>query len=249
MSTFKKKHIALVTAKGGNQSLPNKNILPIAGKPSFLHSVEAARASGVISEIWVTSEDERIQALALGDGVQVIKRPTDLSQPLTNHGDVILHAFEFIKSQTGAFDTMTILLGNTAMTRGSDIRGTVEALDLDPSASSSMTVWVAQDDHPYRAMFQTKDGYLRTFLEGDRKDTNRQSYPEVLFYDQGPWTVRFNTLTGASRENATTGPWWWMGEKSVPIRRTWLTGRDTHTAFDLAAQEWWLSGDHPEPLI
>lgn len=243
-----KRHIALITAKGGNQSLPNKNILPIGGKPSFLHSVDAARASGAIQEIWVTSEDPRILDLAQQAGVKVIKRPSDLSQPLTNHGDVILHAFHEIRAVSGDFDSMTILLGNTVMNRGSDIRATVEAIESDPDSTSSMTVWVAQDDHPYRAMFQDSNGYLTTFLQGERKDTNRQSYPEVLFYDQGPWTAKFETLENASRDNASTGPWWWMGGRSIPIRRTWLTGRDTHTAFDLAAQEWWLSGKHPESL-
>jgi len=186
--------------------------------------------------------------LASAEGARVIERPETLSQPLTNHGDVILHGFEEIRKK-GDFDTMTVLLGNTVMTRGSDIRATVDALRNDAEATSAMTVWVAQDDHPYRALSIGKSGYLETFVPlEDKVDTNRQSYPEVLFYDQGPWTTRYSTLDSSKSFPNGPGPWWWMGSRSLAIRRAWLTGRDTHTQLDLDAQEWWLSGKHSETL-
>jgi len=242
------KHIALITAKGGNQSLPNKNLIPIGGLPSFLHAINAANKSGVISEIWVTSEDNRILDLAMDHGAKIIARPSNLAQPLTNHGDVILHAFDEISSDA-EFSTMTILLGNTVMTRGSDIRATIQALEEDDDATSAMTVWEAQDDHPYRALSVGASGSLETFMQLDQQvDTNRQSYPQVLFYDQGPWTTKFATLQNSKVNRSGPGPWWWMGDRSVAVKRPWLTGRDTHTQFDLDAQEWWLSGRHSKGL-
>lgn len=242
------KHIALITAKGGNQSLPNKNLIEIGGIPSVGHSILAAQKSGMIDSVWVTSEDERILAVARDMGAEVISRPSDLSQPLTNHGDVMLHAYRSLLDLGVDFDTVTILLGNTVMTRPSDIRKAIGALEMDEHATGAMTVWVAQDDHPYRAMVQGQSGYLETFLKTEQLvDTNRQSYPEVLFYDQGPWTVRNEVLAQAKRGDGP-GPWWWMGDRVIPLRREWVTGRDTHTQFDLDISEWWLSGNHSQPL-
>jgi N-acylneuraminate cytidylyltransferase len=209
----------------------------------------AAQKSGVIDEVWVTSEDPRILDVAVRFGAKTIDRPVDLAQALTNHGDVILHASSEITKLGVEFETLTILLGNTVMTRPSDIRLTLKALEGNPNASGAMTVWVAQDDHPYRAMVQGEDGFLQTFLNlPEQADTNRQSYPEVLYYDQGPWVVLRKTLELATRG---VGPasWWWMGEKVLPIRRTWVTGRDTHTQFDLDVSEWWLTGQHSEQLL
>ena len=242
------KNFAVITAKGGNQSLPNKNLLEVGGLPSFLHPARAAERSGVIEKVYVSSEDDRVLDLARESNLAIIKRPGSLAQPLTNHGDVIMHAHDLLREAEGQYDTLTILLGNTVMVRPSDIRRTIEALQENEEATSAMTVWVAQDDHPYRAMRENEEGYLESFLQTGLQDTNRQSYPEVLFYDQGPWSVRSSTLDNASRTLESPGPWWWMGKKSIPLRRPWLTGRDTHSTFDLSAQEWWLSGTHPEPL-
>lgn len=241
-------HLALITAKGGNQSLPNKNLIEIAGLPSFVHSLRAVKASDRFDGVWVSSEDQRILEVAQNEGAQPLQRPEELAQPLTNHGDVILHAFRKIREEVGVFETLTVLLGNTTMVRKSDLERVLDATMSDARSTGAMTVWVAQDDHPFRAMVENESGYLESFMNISEVDTNRQSYPEVLFYDQGPWSVKYATLENAKRDSDAPGPWWWMGSRCIPLRRTWLTGRDTHTSFDLAAQEWWHSGAHPEPL-
>lgn len=235
------KVVALITAKGGNQSLENKNLIKINGKESVLYSLDAAKQSKWISHVFVSTEDARIARLCASHGAQVIKRPIHLSQPLTNHGDVITHSYEEIVGIVGKFDILVILLGNTVMTSSEDIDLTVEVLTEDRHATSSMTVWLAQDDHPMRALKINEGGYLESYLPLSKVDTNRQSYPEVLFYDQGPWTVRTTTIETSIRSSESPGPWWWMGQKSIPIRREWITGRDTHTHLDLAVAEWWLS--------
>src|SRR5690625_5780523 len=50
------KNVVLLTAKGGNQTLENKNIIPINGKPSMAWSIQAAKESQKIDEIFVTTE-------------------------------------------------------------------------------------------------------------------------------------------------------------------------------------------------
>src|SRR5690625_6013697 len=92
-----------------------------------------------------------------------------------------------------------------------------------------MTVWKAQDDHPLRAMIINEEGYLESFLKTETPDTNRQSYQDVYFYDQGPWTVRMSTILRSEQTKEGPGPWWWMGKNCKAIERIWATGRDTHT--------------------
>lgn len=234
-------HIVLLTAKGNNQTIENKNIKEIGGKPCMAWSILAAKESDYIDRIFVTTEDEKIKKVALEYGAEIIDRPNDLSQPLSNHGDVILHgtkkAAEMVDDE---IDTVTILLGNTVMTQAMDIDNAIKTVLSDEEIDSCMTVWRAQDDHPQRALVINEEGYLQSYLGGDTPDTNRQSYQDVFFYDQGPWTVRLESMLRSEETKEGPGPWWWMGKNCKSIERLWATGRDTHTQFDIDLAEWWL---------
>lgn len=234
-------HIAIITAKGGNQSLSDKNVRLIAGKPSMAWSIEAAQASSLINHTFVTTEDPSIKDVALRWGAEVIDRPRDLAQPLTNHGDAILHATEEAVRRIGIPETITILLGNTVMVTHHDIDAAIRRTLANSDTDSCMTVWLAQDDHPYRALRIDEEGYLRPFLDIPAPDTNRQSYPSAYFYDQGPWTVRYKSLVRSAETREGPGPWWWMGKNSSAIERQWITGRDTHTDLDVDLAAWWLT--------
>jgi CMP-N-acetylneuraminic acid synthetase len=234
-------HIALLTAKGNNQTIENKNIKIIGGKPSMAWSIQAALQSKYIDLVYVSTECMSIKKVAEDYGARVIDRPADLSQPLSNHGDVILHGARYIANAAPyEIGTITILLGNTVMTQSKDIDNTIETVLSDPSVDSSMTVWKAQDDHPLRAMVINNDGYLESYEKGETPDTNRQSYREVFFYDQGPWTVRMSSLLRSEKTKEGPGPWWWMGKNCKPVERLWVTGRDTHSQIDVDVAEWWL---------
>ncbi len=235
-------NIAIITAKGGNQTLENKNIVNIGGQPSIFYSIKAAQESEQIDDVYVTTECPLIKEVACGLGAKIIDRPVELAQPFTNHGDVILHASKVVSDLIKTnLQTITILLGNTVMTTAEDIDQSVLTTLSKHEIDSCMTVWKAQDDHPYRAMVIGNDGFLQPFLEMKNVDTNRQSYPDVYFYDQGPWTVKFESLLRSEKTKEGPSPWWWMGKNCVPIERLWVTGRDTHTIFDVEIAEWWLN--------
>lgn len=241
-------HIAIITAKGCNQSIPNKNLLRIGSRSFLGHQIAAAKSSQEISGVFVSTEDELIRDEAIKNGARVISRPAELARPDSNHGDAILHAYFQARKHCFPIDTITILLGNTIAVRGEDIDKNIAILRENVQATSAMTVWQAQDDHPYRAMKINSDGYLESFLTNGRSesapDTNRQSYPPVFFYDQGPWTVRASVLEDAA-SGKRNGPacWWWMGEKSIPVIRNWVTGRDVHTRLDVSFSEFFLSNN------
>lgn len=241
-------HIVIITAKGSNQSIPNKNLLRIGGCSFLGHQIKAAKSAREISEVFVSTEDDLIRKEAIKNGARVIQRPESLARPDSNHGNAILHAYFQARELCPPIDTITILLGNTIAVRGEDIDRNISLLRENEQATSAMTVWQAQDDHPYRAMKINEAGYLESFQASGNgssgSDTNRQSYPPVFFYDQGPWTVRAFVLeeAGSGKRN---GPacWWWMGDKSIPVVRNWVTGRDVHTKLDVAFSEFFLNNN------
>ncbi len=238
------KNIVLITAKGSNSTLKNKNLIEIEGKTFLGWQLTAAREAKYIDDIFVSTECPMIKEEAIKYSAKIIDRPQDLAQAMTNHGDAILHgakkAQEMLDEEIGI---VTILLGNTAYNRGEDIDKTIEILNNNKEADSCMTVWQAQDDHPYRAMTINTDGYLEGFLKLNTTDTNRQSYPEVYFYDQGPWSVRYTSLMNSKRGETGPACWWWMGNNCVPLVRNWVTGKDVHTQLDVEMTKGWLKGE------
>lgn len=237
------KNIVLLTAKGGNTSIKNKNLIEVEGKSFLGWQLSAAKEAKLIDEVFVSTECPLIKEEALKYGVKIIDRPQDLAQAFTNHGDAILHGVkEAQKILDCPIGIVTILLGNTAYNRAEDIDKTIQVLNENKEADSCMTVWKAQDDHPYRAMKINENGYLEGYLDLKNADTNRQSYPDIYFYDQGPWSVRYETLIHSQR--GVTGPacWWWMGNNCIPLIRNWVTGKDIHSQLDIEMTKAWLKG-------
>ena len=235
------KNIALITAKGSNSTLKNKNLIEIEGKTFLGWQLAAAKEAKYIDEIFVSTECPLIKEEALKYGAKIIDRPKDLAQAMTNHGDAIKHgAIESEKMLGEEINIITILLGNTAYNRGEDIDKTIEVLNKNEEATSCMTVWQAQDDHPYRAITINEKGYLKGSLKLNSTDTNRQSYPDVYFYDQGPWSVRYKALMSSKRGETGPACWWWMGNNCIPLVRPWVTGKDVHTQFDVEMTKGWL---------
>ena len=58
------KTIAIIPARGGSKGIPGKNILEICGKPLIDYSIESALKCVNISEIWVSSDDDKILKIA-----------------------------------------------------------------------------------------------------------------------------------------------------------------------------------------
>lgn len=236
-------NVAIITAKGNNESLPDKNLIKIMGKPALLYGIEAAKNAVNIDEVYVSTECEKIRAVAEASGCRIIKRPKELSLSDTNHGDVIKHAVQYVKEIDSALGNVTILLGNTVMVTGKIIDLSLDILEKKQDIDSVMTIWQAQDDHPYRALKINENGLIESFLDIEC-GTSRQEYPKVYYYDQGVWTFRQEM---AMKKDGPK-PWRWMGKRCFPIVRRWVTGRDFHTELDIAFSEYWINSEKEDEI-
>ena len=123
-----------------------------------------------IDRIFVSSDSEEILSLAEINGCVPLLRPDYLCNADTNHGDVIIFEYNRIKNSV-FIDNLTVLLGNTAQVFPEDISATLNVLEEDTDATSALTVWEAQDDHPLRAMTLDEKGYLQSYLKDQKPDT------------------------------------------------------------------------------
>src|SRR3546814_9129919 len=70
--------IAIIPARGGSKRIKDKNIVDFCGKPMISYALEAARASGLFDVIHVSTDSERIAAVAddLGFPVAFLRDPS-----------------------------------------------------------------------------------------------------------------------------------------------------------------------------
>ena len=92
----KKNIVAIIPARGGSKGIPKKNIINFLGKPLLSHSIEYAKASNLISDIYVSTDDSEIAKIALDNNVSVIDRPQSISGDFASTESALIHAIENI---------------------------------------------------------------------------------------------------------------------------------------------------------
>lgn len=90
--------LAVIPARGGSKRIPHKNIKEFAGKPLIAYSIEAALASALFDEVWVSTDDPQVAEVALRYGAKVpFIRPAELSDDFVGTTPVIKHAIEYCR--------------------------------------------------------------------------------------------------------------------------------------------------------
>jgi len=70
---------AVILARGGSKGIPGKNIINFCGKPLLAWTIEQCLQAESVNGVWVSSDDEKILAVAEKYGAQLIERPAEIS--------------------------------------------------------------------------------------------------------------------------------------------------------------------------
>jgi len=231
-------NIAVITARGGSTRCPGKHTAVIGGKKLIEWPLDAALNAKTIGwrNVWLATDDVELIGIADRKGAQVLQLTPGLCSDTASQADALRWAVTTLDGQLREVENVVGLLGNTAMIDSTAIDDALTLLDLRPEIDSVMTVWKAEDDHPFRAMKVNEEGFLRSVLADAPEISNVQVYPDVFYHDQGLWAFRKDCIY--AQEGPP--PWTWCGRKCVPIVRPWCVGRDVDVAADLGVQEDWL---------
>ena len=98
-----------MAAKSNSNRLPNKNILPLSGKPMFWHSVEPLLKSRLIEKVYVATDSEYIKKYCEENSVSVIWRPKNASRDEDKLINILRYAYYSIEEEC---DTVTTIMAN-----------------------------------------------------------------------------------------------------------------------------------------
>jgi N-acylneuraminate cytidylyltransferase len=120
--------ISIIPAHGNSKEIPKKNLIDFCGKPLLSWSIQQARRSKKILEVYVTSDDDEILSVAHQYGARLIKRPTELSTDTATSTSALLHALDTIQSDGTNIDLVVFLQVNSPLREAKDIDGAIEML-------------------------------------------------------------------------------------------------------------------------
>jgi CMP-N,N'-diacetyllegionaminic acid synthase len=121
--------LGLVPARAGSQGVPGKNLRPLAGRPLITYTAEAARRSGVIDRLVLSTDSAEIADVGRAAGIEVpFMRPADLAADDTPMIAVVHHALEAVQGTGWQPEIVVLLQPTSPLRRPEHVRRAVELL-------------------------------------------------------------------------------------------------------------------------
>jgi CMP-N-acetylneuraminic acid synthetase len=174
------KVLAIIPARGGSKGVPGKNKKIISGMPLISYTLDAARKSRRISELYVSSDDVEILEIARSFSCKLHERPEALA---TDHSPVADTVRDILAQSTEMFDAVMILQPTSPLRTGHDIDQTIALLEQDSSIQSVISVVPMDDIHPARMYTLNEHGVMEPFVP-EFEQVRRQDIP-VAYYRNG----------------------------------------------------------------
>jgi CMP-N,N'-diacetyllegionaminic acid synthase len=198
--------VAVIPARSGSKSIPNKNIMSIGGKPMLAYSIEHAQKSKYINRIIVSTDSDYYGDIAKSFGAEVpFLRPAHLAQDMSTDLEVFEHALRWLQEhERYQADVVVHLRPTTPVRNPADVDKMIEMLINDISLDSVRSVSLAPET-PYK-MWTIKDNKLHQVapLHDVHEPYNqpRQSLPPVYLQNasidvfRGKTILELNSMNG-----------------------------------------------------
>lgn len=187
--------LALITARGGSQTLPRKNILDFAGKPLIAWTINAALNAKCVSDVVLSSDDDEIIEIAKKYGCDVpFKRPENISTDSASTIDVVLHALTSLAALGWPKYDYVLLLQPTSPLRGAEHIDEAFALMEAKNAFSCVSVCKSPKS-PYWMFSISQDMELKPLLSESGLNTRRQDLADIYVLNGAIYFARPDDLT------------------------------------------------------
>lgn len=188
--------LATICCRGGSKGVPGKNIRLLNGKPLIAYTIEAAKKSGLINELIISTDDEQIAAIAKEYGALVpFMRPAALASDTASKWPVFIHAVETFEKFTGKHvDYLVDLDVTVPLKMAEDIDGAIKLALSDLTADVVITGYEPERNPYFNMMEINKDGFAEIVKKGEKPIVRRQDAPEVYSLTPAAYVVKKSAL-------------------------------------------------------
>lgn len=173
--------LATICARGGSKGVPGKNLRTLRGKPLLAYAIDCARACAAVSHLVVSTEDERLAAIAEACGVLVpFRRPTEMATDAAAKVYAIRHATRYVEEHDDFHPDIVVDLDVGVPLRApEDVAACIGVLTADPSLDAAVTVYEAERN-PYFNMVERDGDVVRLVCRPGQPVVRRQDAPAVF---------------------------------------------------------------------
>lgn len=189
--------LAIIPARSGSKSIPNKNIRLFAGKPMLAYSVEHAKKSKYINRIILSTDSKEYAEIGFKYGAEVpFIRPGEYAKDESLDIEVFYHCLNFLKEQECYVPDLVVQLRPTYPIRNpEDIDKMIELLLASDKADSVRSIAPAKE-LAYKMWYKDENDFIRPILTDIPEAYNmpRQKLPEIYYQNACIDVTRGSTI-------------------------------------------------------
>jgi len=185
------KIIGIIPARGGSKGIPKKNIKLLNNRPLIHYTINAAKKSTYLDQVYVSTDDHEIADVSTSLGATIpVMRPKELAEDDTPTLPVIQHMTKIIEKKIGPIDIAVTLQPTTPLRTSLDIDNTIKKL-IESNADAAVSV-AEVEIHPY-IMARINRDKLK-WLHSEEKRGRRQDFPQVYALNGAVYATRRDVL-------------------------------------------------------
>jgi len=218
--------ICVIPARGGSKGIPGKNIVEFDGKPLLHWSIAAARNSGRVARVIVSTDDKRIMEVAKQSGAEVpFVRPAKLAGDDVHSVHVILHVLDWLEQERESEPSgIMMLLPTSPLRTAGDVAA---AADLFHVRGAEALISVCDLGKYMTNLRYVREGALVPIAPGDDRNAQRQGLEKLYGVNGSIFIAKPNVL----REQKTFHVEGALAYEMDPLRSIDI---NTHEDFSLA---------------
>lgn len=141
-------NVALIPARSGSKRISDKNIRMFNGVPLLVHSINAAKESGLFSRIICVTDSESYAQIATDHGAEVpLLRPNSTATDTSPDFEWVAWILTYMASEGNVFQTYSILRPTSPFRKASTIQRAHQAFLSAPEADSLRAIKLCSE-HP-----------------------------------------------------------------------------------------------------
>ncbi len=191
------KILAIIPARSGSKSVPNKNIRLINKKPMLAYSIEHARASKYINRIILSTDSKEYAEIGKKYGAEIpFIRPSQYATDTALDIDVFYHALNYLQEKENYIADIVVHLRPTYPWRHvEDIDNMIEIMLRDFTIDSVRSI-APSKENPFKMWTMSDDGKLHPISNTIPECYNspRQSLPQTYYQNACIDIIRGSTI-------------------------------------------------------
>ena len=187
--------LCIIPARGGSKGIPGKNIKLLGGKPVIHYTIESAKKSQFLKDIFVSTDDQEIAEVAESAGIKVpFLRPSNLALDNSPSIDTIIHVIDEFDKMGKQYDAICLLQPTSPFREMDFIDKCIEKFEKSDANSLISVLQVPHQFNPHWIFEENESGSLHISTGENQIIPRRQELPRAYYRDGSVYLTKVETI-------------------------------------------------------